>query len=72
MLRESKGMTQTRLAELAKITQGAVSAYERDAVDGVPLAQIMRIVDALETTIQWVAYGEPVSDNVAKRYRSKP
>lgn len=71
MIRESKHLSQTDLADLAGMSQGAISAYERDAVDGVPLAHVMRIADALETTVQWIAYGEAISGPTAKRYRRR-
>lgn len=69
MLRETLGMTQAQLAQLCQLSQGALSAYERNKVSGIPLASVMRLADALQTTIQWLAYGEAVPDRIAGRYR---
>jgi transcriptional regulator with XRE-family HTH domain len=72
MMREDRKLTQEQLAEKAGVSQGAISAYERGERPGIPLAIVMRLVDALDTTIQYIAYGEPLRPAQTKqRYRSK-
>lgn len=68
MIRASKGWTQERLAEEAQVSQGSVSAYERDDRSGIPLAHVMRIADALTVPLQFLAYGSEVSPSVASLY----
>lgn len=48
-LREAKGLSQTRLAELSGVPQQVISAYERGAKDwkNMPLERAIALADAL-------------------------
>lgn len=57
LLREMKGWTQGDLERESGVEQSSISNYESGKRAGVPLANIMRIADALGSPIQFLAYG---------------
>ncbi len=57
-------LTQTDLAELAGVEQATVSHYESGKRHGsIALAVVMKICDALEVPLQFIAYGHQGHDS---------
>jgi transcriptional regulator with XRE-family HTH domain len=49
-LRIAKGLSQTDVADLMGVTKQAIQKYEAGAVKNIPLAQIEKLADVLDTT----------------------
>ena len=51
-LRESKGMSQYRLAEITGINRSTINRYENGSIQKISFDNLMKICEALETDIK--------------------
>lgn len=79
LLRESKGMSQSELADKIGVKWSAISKYERGLVENLPSHRIRKLADVLDTTPEYLLDGRsPLSnlmvdeDDASDIFESRP
>jgi len=57
-LRVARGLTQPELGRLVGVSKSAVSQWEDDSTKNLKLATLARVLDVLNTDLQYLVWGE--------------
>ncbi len=57
LLRERRGLTQTRLGKLVGVSRAAVAQWENDSVQNIRLPTFLALLEALAADPIWLGHG---------------
>lgn len=71
MLREARGWSQVKLAELVGVTSGAVSQWESGLTENIKLKTFLKLCEALGTDTHYLIFGPERQPTPSRRLNEK-